>query len=1231
MSLAFTSLGVTEDRLVNCRGGWVFRISGELCHLVGSLRPDEGVPPAYAQLYIYDSHLALHQRMSRNSNLREDTMRSLQSMLLDTHRYSHDFKHAYEILQDYPDAPNAEVRLRVLPHPTSRAYDIPTSDEVAVILPGDGSAPERRDIILRSRTTKGEELARIDDGHPAYAPLHYVLLFPYGTNGWHRDLVHRIPPGVLVPPDWVAPRISQTQYSSFRLHSHQNEYATLHRCGRLFQQYIVDMWASADQTRLSFLRFNQGKLRATLYSGLEDCLRADEIVDPHDLGRRTVLPTSYIGGPRNMQQRYQDAMAVARHYHNVDLFITMTTNPDWVEIKCELPGQTAYDRPDLVARVFKLKKDELLKDIYKRRVIGSVAAYVYVIEFQKRGLPHCHILVIFDSSDRLRSPADIDACISVQWPDPQKAPQLFETVKSCMVHGPCGNINPNSPCMRDGKCMKGYPKPFQHVTTFSDNGYPLYSRPDDGRLFPIRMRHTTFEADNRWIVPYNPYLSAKYNCHINVESVASFKTLKYCFKYVHKGPDRAAIEYSIDEIKTYIDGRYIGAPEAIWRIFHFPIHEQLPPVVRLQVSYPFISYSPHATVAYMYISQIHLPGQHMVVFDPDEPIETIVARAAAEVTTLTAYFHVNNSVGPDGDLARSLTYQDFPQKFVWTRSEKTWTVRKQGFSIGRMYFVPPTAGERFYLRTLLTIVQGPKSFKDLRTYDSVVYPTFQDACKARGLLEDDGEWHLCLSDASHMQPGKQLRHLFASMLLFCQISSPETLWTEFRDSICDDLHIRIPNATPHRIFDYGLFLIDRILSDSGCTLLNFPHMPLPQENWAGLTSNRFIVEQLSYNAVEEQDLFRQHLENVERVAEQLDAYNRIVQSLDSGDSATYFLNGAGGTGKTYLYRTLCHKLRSEGKIVLCVASSGVAALLLPDGHTAHSTFRIPINDLDANSLCNISKEDLRADLLRKVDLMIWDEALMQNRFTHEAVDRTLRDICDDERLFGGKTVIFGGDVQQTLPVIPGGSREDIIFASLPHSYLWPSLQLLNLRINLRLLNNHLSDDFRTEEQAFADWLLSVGRGDNVAEDGTIAFEPHMRVPDVECLITSIYPHIEDAVPPPMYFLDRVILAPRNTDVNQLNMDILNRMPGSAKVFHSADSIESTDTHEDNAVPVEFLRSIETPGLPPGELHLKPGCPLILLRNLAPTRGLCNGTRMIFKRATGRVLEVEILGGKHHGE
>ena len=104
-----------------------------------------------------------------------------------------------------------------------------------------------------------------------------------------------------------------------------------------------------------------------------------------------------------------------------------------------------------------------------------------------------------------------------------------------------------------------------------------------------------------------------------------------------------------------------------------------------------------------------------------------------------------------------------------------------------MYFVPPTAGERFYLRTLLTVAKGPRSFGELRTYNGVIHDTFHEACLVRGLLEDDGEWRECLQDAADMQTGKQLCQLFATMLLFCSPSEPHLLWLQFRQWICDDL------------------------------------------------------------------------------------------------------------------------------------------------------------------------------------------------------------------------------------------------------------------------------------------------------------------------------------------------------------------------------------------------------------------------------------------------------------
>lgn len=271
-------------------------------------------------------------------------------------------------------------------------------------------------------------------------------------------------------------------------------------------------------------------------------------------------------------------------------------------------------------------------------------------------------------------------------------------------------------------------------------------------------------------------------------------------------------------------------------------------------------------------------------------------------------------------------------------------------------------------------------------------------------------------------------------------------------------------------------------------------------------------------------------------------------------------------------------------------------------------------------------------MLRSVDLIIWDEAPAQSRFTHEALDRTLKDVCDNELApFGGKMVVLGGDFQQTLPVLPNGSREDIINISLPRSYLWKDIEVLRLRTNKCLLQS--SD----EECVFADWLLAVSQarshGTNIDCDATVSFDVNMRIPDADTLINAIYPNIDKVIPPPAYFLDRIILTARNADVEELNTAILLCFPGQQSTFYSADTVESdTNMYTDSDhIPIEYLRSLTPSGLPPGQLHLKQGCPLILLRNLAPARSLCNGTRLILHSASTRVLKVEILGGQHNGQ
>jgi hypothetical protein len=172
----------------------------------------------------------------------------------------------------------------------------------------------------------------------------------------------------------------------------------------------------------------------------------------------------------------------------------------------------------------------------KGKHFGEVAAYVHVTEFQKRGLPHEHILLIMKARNKLATPDDYDRVISAEIPDKEKYPVLHDLVIKHMLHGPCGELKKSCPCMIDGQCRFHYPREFCAATQQGKDSYPIYRRRDNGR--GVRIRGA--DLDNRWVVPYNPFLLMRYNCHINVEACSSIKAVKYLFKYIYKGHDKAS-------------------------------------------------------------------------------------------------------------------------------------------------------------------------------------------------------------------------------------------------------------------------------------------------------------------------------------------------------------------------------------------------------------------------------------------------------------------------------------------------------------------------------------------------------------------------------------------------------------------------------------------------------------------------------------------------------------------
>ncbi|XP_057310488.1 uncharacterized protein LOC130648452 [Hydractinia symbiolongicarpus] len=1185
-SFAFASLGA-NIRPPQGHGPPCFRISGQLFHRSGCLHPPENVTPSFNQLYIIDSTEALNIRLNNPANAEclEEVMHMLHTVMERESPFSAAFKNMFAVEMEEnqravrENRPASQVTMRMLAGGDRRRYNTPTQDEVAVVFVGeDGAPPTTRDIVIYP---KDRPLTNLSTMSANVDPMMYPVFFPRGDPGWYNNILH-------VEEHRTARRqtVTMLQFYVYRL-AVRNSFSSIHYGKKLLQQYIVDAYTKVEGQRLDFIRRNQAQLRAESYQGLVDHLsiRADERqLNP---GRIIILPSSFQGSPRAMRQNYMDAMAIVAKYGKPDLFLTFTCNPNWPEVKDNLfPGQSPCDRPDLIARVFNLKLRELLADIHTRGVLGKTIAYVHVIEFQKRGLPHVHMLIHLTHEDKLRHADDIDTIISAEIPLEIDDPQLYKTIKSCMIHGPCGHLNPVSVCMVDGKCSKEFPKDFSNSTVSNRNGYPKYRRRDNGRTITIRNS----DIDNRWIVPYNPYLSKKYNAHINIEACMTVKAVKYLYKYIYKGFDCANIQINErldhDEVTTFLDARYVSSPEACWRLFAYNLHDQSHVIFRLA---------------------LHLPNYERVYFrEGDEA--AAVERAENRLSHLTAWFLLNQQNAN----ANMYLYTDIPYHFVFDKSQNKWKVRRRGGGkiISRMYSSNPKEGERFYLRVLLLHVPGATSFEFLRTFNDHLYPTFREACLARGLLEGDDEWERTLEEVTAVGSPRQLRQTFCFLLTHCDLNNPLQLWLDNRMGMIEDFSRTMEEVNAELA---ALSNIATTIRQSGKSLADFG---LPE------------VEELPADPDPDLGLIAQDVAQIRPTLnrDQVNAADTIIGAVTNvcngnpQNSRLFYLDGPGGTGKTYTYNYIIKYLQSrEIKVATC-AWTGIAATLLNKGVTVHSLFRLPVPIVDT-STCNLSPTSHQALSLREKDLIVFDECSMIPKYALQAIDTMLRDITNVNLPFGGKVVLLGGDFRQILPVVKKARPAEVIDVCLKSSYIWPLITSFQLRLNMRA---------GLQEQEFADWLLQLG-SDQLPTKPADPFRDCIEIPPTcvlknsENLIDIMFDGIiiED-------YSSRVILSATNEDTLQINDEVLEKIPGDVITYNSADSVVADDVEEQNLYPLEFLNSLTPSGMPPHSLKLKVGAVVMLLRNLDLKSGLCNGTRLVVRHLRINTIDAEILTGIAQG-
>ena len=278
------------------------------------------------------------------------------------------------------------------------------------------------------------------------------------------------------------------------------------RARRLFQQFIVDMWAMAETKRLSYHKNNQKTLRASTYHAVQQAVAAGRVGDSGAL----VVASSFTGGQRWYTKSYKNAMALVRQFGKPTFFITETMDVNCPEVREHLmPGQTPYDRPDILCRLFQLRRKRLICMIVKEGCFGKVKAYLAVIEFQKRGAPHIHLLVWIEDFEP--TPQNIDNVISAEIPyspvingDPRPftkemadQQEFHERVMDMMVHGPCGPAygRVDLDCCKkslDGSCKRNFPKQTRPNT-----------EPGDGSVYPDYRRRSVDEGGNFGYKFYN--------------------------------------------------------------------------------------------------------------------------------------------------------------------------------------------------------------------------------------------------------------------------------------------------------------------------------------------------------------------------------------------------------------------------------------------------------------------------------------------------------------------------------------------------------------------------------------------------------------------------------------------------------------------------------------------------------------------------------------------------------
>jgi hypothetical protein len=972
-----------------------------------------------------------------------------------------------------------------------------------------------------------------------------------------------------------------------------------------------------------------------------------------EVSRKSFLAQSFHGGRRHLRKLASNALVIASELEAPTVFITLTCNQTWPEIQeALLPGQTAFDRPDVVCRVFKARLEAFLNNLNEGKYFDTldengdvlirreVVYMMYSIEYQNRGLPHAHIIVKLRYAPDLSDPAAcsrfVDEFLTCEMPvvdemSSEDDIRYHKIVDKNLVHN-CVRNAVNGCLDENGICTKG----FMHTcvlehTEFDGKGHAKYKR--------------LKEADLR-VVPHSRQAVLDYDGHMYWDWCANAYTVMYLYKYIFKGSKKVKMRLDNaddvddeDEITLYIRGRYLCSMDAMWRSLGYQTYPSSKPAVRtIKAILPKASENfrkkSKLTDLELYFCRPELLW-HLKYTDFNREYIGYYEISAIRALDLNSYYILNIQ-----GLNRPL--------YLCKRSESHPT-------LVRMEMLYPQAGEVWYLRQLL-LHKAFRSFEDVRTFDNIVYNTFQLSALMHGLVIEDKEANICFADAIvAMMTPLELRFLFATLTLE-GFPTHGIFYDDFCFAAMTEDYTYNSGIIQSRESIFNTLLVDltELFADRGSELSAYG-FPEPIEYITALER-----EQLKYSDTKQQDQLLQTLQTAApNNTEQEEVYQAITTAIDdNGSTARFFIQGQGGCGKTTLAKKLMAYARSKGHVALGCASTALAATNYDDFTTAHSLFCFPViedgdNDVSEPPSCNFMTNPQKLELIMAARVLIWDEMPCNHKQLYESAYRATNG-------FKGKILICMGDWRQIMPIIKYGTREEIVEACIKSSYLWHEFVVLTLTINMRLQRLHSelmallhekgpryvnTEEYKEKQVAldhqisYGKMILAIGEGrfdhddldilnDNKYDASQIYRLPtlpyYLEDPDsMKKALDWLYPNGFDS----NAMTNSCILAARNDKGDMWNKMVQDMNPNEAVEYKSRDKLCEVDDphgHLARMMTTEVLNNFNNNGIPPHTLTLKVGDVCLVMRNLSKTHGLVTNKRVRILKLMPHCIKVQTM-------